>query len=63
VQALVERSKHHREDGAEGAVKRTSKGVRMLFDSSGYPRVSKLQQQRAAGSKENRALPIDLPGE
>jgi hypothetical protein len=45
--ALVERSKHHGEHSAEGSVKppdRISKCVRMLFDSSGYRRVRKLQQ-------------------
>src|SRR5271166_4835268 len=63
--ALIERSKHHGKHSAEGTMKsshRIRKGIGMLFDRGGDPRVSKLQQQRTTGSKEDCALPIDLPG-
>jgi hypothetical protein len=66
VHALIKRSEHHREHSAEGTVKspdRVGKGVGMLLDRGGHPRVSKLQQQRSPGSEKDCTLPIDLPGE
>jgi hypothetical protein len=66
AKTLVERTEHHRENSAECAMKtpdRISKRVRMLFDRGGDPRVSKLQQQRAARAQEYCSFPIDLPGD
>ena len=64
--ALIERSKHHRQHDLEGPMEASNwirKGIRVLFDGSGDPRVSELQEQRAPGTQKDCSLTINGPGD
>lgn len=64
--ALIERSKHHREHDLEGPMEASNwirKGVRVLFDRGGDPRVGELQKQRTPGTQKDCSLTINGPGD
>jgi hypothetical protein len=57
AQGLLRRAQHHRKHQVEGAVKsadRVGNTPRALGDRGGDPRVSELQEQRAARSEKDR---------
>jgi hypothetical protein len=63
---LIERAKHHPEGSVERSVEPAnwiSKGPGMLGDGGCHPRVSQLEQQGAAGAKEDGRLAVDPPSQ
>ena len=65
-QRLIERAQQHRESSVERSVEpanRISKSPGMLGDGGGDPRVRQLEQQGAAGAKEDGCLPVDPPSQ
>lgn len=65
-QRLIERAKHHRESSVERSMEpanRISKSPGMLGDGGCDPRVRQLEQQGAAGAKEDGRLAVDPPSQ